>query len=260
LAGAGAWLLVFLGAREVKCGFIFDKTRYVMGVVSLILLVAGGLFSVTHLSHPDRMMAALGHPTSGIFMEALFIGLSALAAIIYLVLVNRKASSQAIKVVAVVAAIIAFALTFILGFSYIIPARPMWDTILLPVAYLGTAMSFGASLYLVLLAICKEDEGLRFGGLMLLIAGICSVITSLAFGFISGAIMGEQALLFWGVVVALGGVVPAICGFIARIKPGQALMLATIAILGSALGCVAFRCIMWLVGTGIRDYFEIAIG
>jgi len=43
-------------------------------VAALVIAVVGGLASVTHLSHPSRIMGALSHPTSGIFTEALLVG------------------------------------------------------------------------------------------------------------------------------------------------------------------------------------------
>ena len=38
-------------------------------------------------------------------------------------------------------------------------SRPVWNTVALPLAYLGTALATGAALYLVLCAALKVDEG-----------------------------------------------------------------------------------------------------
>lgn len=257
LAGAGAWLFFFLGINEVKGGLKNEKTNIVTGVLSLVLLIGGGLFSVTHLSHPDRIMAALGHPTSGIFMEALFIGLTCIAIAVYLVMLKRGASASAVKVAAIIAAAIALMLTFVLGYSYIIPARPLWNTILLPIAYMGTAVSLGAAVYLLAIRIGREGkESVSFAASLLIVSGIAALALSLAYGFVSGAIGADHVLLLWIVVVVGSGLLPTICGFIAKNKVDQALVWSVIAIVGSLIGCIAFRCIMWLVGSGVKDFFS----
>ena len=53
-------------------------------VAALVIAVVGGLASVTHLSHPDRIMGALSHPTSGIFTEALLVGCLCVCVVVYL--------------------------------------------------------------------------------------------------------------------------------------------------------------------------------
>lgn len=257
LAGAGAWLFFFLGINEVKGGLGNEKTKMVIGVLSLALLVVGGLFSVTHLAHPDRIMAALGHSTSGIFMEALFIGLTCIAIVSYLVMVKRKAPALAVKLAAVIAAAIAVIVTFVLGYSYIIPARPLWNTILLPIAYMGTAASLGAAIYLLAIRLGREsEETASFAARLLMVSGIAALVVSFAYGFVSGAIGADHVLLLWVVAIIGSGLVPAVCGFAAKNKVEQALVWGVVAIIGSLIGCIAFRCIMWLVGSGIKDFFS----
>ena len=76
LTGMGGWLFFFI------CLNVFvrktDKGAFAGTATALALTVVGGLASVTHLSHPDRMLGALQHPTSGIFTEALLVGLLAI--------------------------------------------------------------------------------------------------------------------------------------------------------------------------------------
>ena len=51
----------------------------------------------------DRMLGALQHPTSGIFTEALLVGLLAIVMIAFLVMLRRGIDGGALKAVAVVA-------------------------------------------------------------------------------------------------------------------------------------------------------------
>ena len=121
-------------------------------VAALVIAVVGGLASVTHLSHPDRIMGALSHPTSGIFTEALLVGCLCVCVVVYLVLVKREAAAGARKAVAVIGAVFGLLLSFMAGESYLMEARPNWCSQLLPLGYLLTAVSEGIAAYLVVVA------------------------------------------------------------------------------------------------------------
>ena len=60
LAGAGAWLFFCVGVDA----FVqrTNKAAFPASLLAVVLLALGGLCSVTHLSHPDRMLGALAHP------------------------------------------------------------------------------------------------------------------------------------------------------------------------------------------------------
>lgn len=72
VAGCGTWASVGVAVDELRG--LTERTNRLASAVALVLAVVGGIASVTHLSHPDRIMAVLGHPTPGIFLEALQIG------------------------------------------------------------------------------------------------------------------------------------------------------------------------------------------
>lgn len=112
-------------------------------VLALIALAAGGCSSVLHLGHPERIFGALGHPTSGIFMESTMIGLVGLVIIIYLIALRRQASPTARKVITTIGAVLAVVLAFAVGDSYIVASRPAWDTLILPLFYLVSAGVMG---------------------------------------------------------------------------------------------------------------------
>ena len=76
LSGCGAGLFACTALDEFRGGAA-SKVRLPACAVAVALLVVGGIASATHLSHVDRMMAVLAHPTAGIFLEALLLGLLA---------------------------------------------------------------------------------------------------------------------------------------------------------------------------------------
>lgn len=254
LAGAGAWLAGCIGLNELLPKAKETSTKLIAAIVSLVLVVAGGLVSVTHLSHPDRIMAALGHPTSGIFMEALFVGLLSLALIVFIVMLKRQVNT---KVVGIIVGIIGLVMTFVLGYSYMMYSRPAWNTILLPLTYMFTAAPPGIGIWVALCAAKSESAATSFAATLLAIAGALSAVVAALYSVVSGAGMGACALLLWGLTVFAGGVLPAVCGFMAMKKPEQGVMLGSIAAILAVVGCIGFRCAMWMVGIGIENFFGL---
>ena len=133
LTGMGGWLFFFI------CLNVFvrktDKGAFAGTATALALTVVGGLASVTHLSHPDRMLGALQHPTSGIFTEALLVGLLAIVMIAFLVMLRRGIDGGALKAVAVVGMALGALMSFMAGQSYLMSAIAAWNTELLPLGY-----------------------------------------------------------------------------------------------------------------------------
>ena len=85
LSGCGAGLFACTALDEFRGGAA-SKVRLPACAVAVALLVVGGIASATHLSHVDRMMAVLAHPTAGIFLEALLLGLLAVCIAVYALL------------------------------------------------------------------------------------------------------------------------------------------------------------------------------
>lgn len=255
LVGTACWLFAPMGLSLAKGDAVSRKAKTGVSVTALVLLVVGAIASITHLSHPERVMAALGHPTMGIFAEALLVGVTAILLIVFLLMVRRNAGEGAIKGMGVVTAVVAVVFSFLLGYSYVMGARDAWNTVLLPLGYLGTAAAAGTGLYLMLVA--KEGQGtVRFAAAMLVAGGACAAVTALLYGFASGTAMGGQALLFWVAVVICGGIAPIACGVLAR-RTGQAAAYGLAGLVLGLVGCVGFRCLMWLAGSGINFFSPI---
>ena len=159
-------------------------------LVSLIIAVVGGLASVTHLSHPDRIMGALSHPTSGIFTEALLVGCLCVCVVVYLVLLKREVGAGARKVVAVIGAVFGVLLSFMAGESYLMEARPNWCSQLLPLGYLLTAVPDGVQW--ALLAVAVIGAGV--------VPAVCGALAGKNPGSLMAAAGGSVACAFVGAV------------------------------------------------------------
>lgn len=251
-AGAGSWMFVGVAVSEFTGRG--KSVSFATSLIAMALIIVGGLCSVTHLSHPTRMLGALSHPTSGIAIEAFMLGFTCLAIIVYLILLKRSSSEQARKAVAAVGGVLGILFSFLMGESYMMAARATWNHFIVPTEYAVTSMVLGVSLYLLVLACRKEKEAAAFYGLPLAIAGAISLIVGIIYGVFSG--VHAEVLQFWGCVVVLGALVPIICGAALMKKPEAALGLTLCSSVGALFGSVVFRMLMWASGVGLYTFFN----
>lgn len=251
LTGAAGWLLACVALDE-----FLGKTKRTNGIaviVAALVACVGGIASVMHLAHPENMLGALSHPTSGIFTEAVLVGLMAACAVVYFILLKREAPATARKVFAILGGVFGIVLSFMAGASYMMSSQLAWNTPLLPLGYAGSVIPLGVGLYVAIAASQNEDDLTPYP-LLLLIGGIVALVTTLAYGAFSGAI-ADQALLLWGGCILLGGALPTACGALIRKKPESAFTLALVSAAGALCGAVAFRCIMWLAFDAVNNFF-----
>lgn len=247
LTGAGGCLFAFIGLNEITRWS--KKDTFAASIVALLLAIVGGLASVTHLSHPGRIMNALSHPASGIFIEAVLVGILCVLIIVYLVCIRRNASAAA-KVLAIVGGVAGLALSFMAGHSYIMAAQTAWATMLLPLGYLLTALATGAGLWWALLAPDAEN-GAPQAVLAAVVCAVLAVLGVCAFAAAAGA-FSVQAAVVWGAVVC--EVLAVVLALASRAKPQPVLAWLFVAV--TAVASLLFRVLMWTVGGGMYGFFS----
>ena len=252
LTGAAGWMLASLAYAEVKG--IQRNAAFPATLIAIVLLIVGGCASVTHLAHPERMLAALGHPTSGIFTEAALVGVTALFAIIYLIMLKREGGASARKGLIIIAAVFGVLLSFMAGASYMMAARVSWNTALLPLGYLGTAIPAGIACYLA--CVCAKGDASALGAFpkLLLVGGI--VAAALAGIYMATVASADATLFGWVLAVVACGVLPAIMGYLMDKKPESALALASAAAVCAIVGCIAYRAFMWVSMSTLYNFFS----
>lgn len=248
LTGAGGWLFAFVAVDEVRGGS--ERSGFVPGAVALGLVVAGGLASVLHLSHPDRIMNALSHPTSGVFVEAVLCGCLVACIAIYLICVKRGVRGGA-KAFAVLGALFGILISFMAGHSYLMVAREAWNTLLLPMAYLGTAVPMGAALYWAL-ACSSKDDAPSFAAMATAVGGAVAVVTLAAYGVAVGAFGGETLVYLAASLCC--SIVIIVMGALGRGKPGR--LYACVAVAAAVAAGLLFRMMMWVIGSGVYNFFD----
>ena len=256
ISGAGAWLFAFLGVNEFMQKAKNEKGLLVGCVLAAVLPAVGGIASVTHLSHVDHVLWVLQHPAPGIFVEALLIGVDAVLAVVFFLMVKRSSSATVRKVVAVLAIVMGPIFTYSCGSSYMMASQLAWNTVTLPLGYLGTAIPAGAAIWMLLGFYCKEsEEAHKTAGVELAVAGVASLVLSAAYGLVSGAAMGSQAVLFWLGVVAVGSVVPLVCGLLTMRNPKQAFTAGLVGMVCGFAGSVSYRVLMWTASVALMALF-----
>ncbi len=296
--GLGCGTFVGSVALTEWCGKA-KQIRTASSIIALAAFAVGGLSSTMHLGHPERMFGALGHPTSGIFLESTMIGLVGFDIIIYLLALRRNAADQVLKAIGTVGALLAVVLAFANGDAYVMAARPAWNTLILPILYVASAGVMGCFSLSVLLArinyadtIAKitvtetaataetetettETEITTATAIInraMLIALAIQAVLLIAYlvhiavapypditRSVTRVLTGNLAPLFWGGLVLLGFLVPTALMTQFRTKEADSISPLTMAKLG--LVCVvaagaAFRMLMFLLGSGIRDFFN----
>lgn len=260
VSGAGAWLfassmLSYLLKKDVTPSKLET-------IVSFVLVAVGGCLSVMHLSHVDRILEALNHPTSGIFVEAAMIGVLCVILAVYFVLLVRGSSEKARTVVGILALLVGIVFTYACGSSYMMEGRPAWQTVALPLAYFGTAASAGAGLNLLLKAVQKRDEtAVSFAGVLAVAGGVLGLVLAAAFCISAGGAIAasDNSAVLWTVVLFVALVVVIVCGALAMKQPKNALAMGVVACVAGVIAATLLRVVMWLIGTPFMDFFLMAL-
>ncbi|MDO4291357.1 MAG: dimethyl sulfoxide reductase anchor subunit [Eggerthellaceae bacterium] len=281
LSGAGAWLFASSMIQALaKKGALPGRVET---IVSAVLLAAGGLASMTHLKHIDRIFEALNHPTSGIFVEAAMIGVLIVLMVVYFALLVRGSGKGALRAVGAAGAIVGIVFAFACGYSYLMEARQAWMTVALPLAYCATAGAAGAGLNLLLKAVGKGGDAaagadaeaasaapaaeaadgeragaVSFAGLLAAVLAVVALLCCAAFLIYAAPWVAEakDGFVIWAVVTFAAVLVAAGAGAWAWKKPEAAGAAAGGVAAAAGIVCaVALRVAMWLVGTSLMDLF-----
>ncbi|RDB68939.1 dimethyl sulfoxide reductase anchor subunit family protein [Eggerthella sinensis] len=269
LLGVTSGCFVFLGVGELKGKF--RDVRFAGALVAFVCLAVGGCVSVLHMGHPERATHLLGNLGSGLSKELFVVAIMGIVALVYLVLA-KKDYPTASKVSGVLGGVIGLVLPFVAGASYLIAARPAWDSIALPLMFLGGGLAMGMTLMCGLVLLRGADDERGFA-LKLALAGVLiMVVTSLAYVIwiavapyqaptrsIERLISGDMAPMFWVGVVIVGLAAPVALSALALVQAGKgkAAGLAPYlfaACACSAIGAVVLRVIMYGVGTSVEQF------
>lgn len=264
LAGSGGALCAMAAVSELTGRA--QKARFAAACCALALIVVGGLASMAHLASPQNAMAAAANlgSLSGISVELIMLGVTFVVAAAYAVCVKRAASAGACKALGVVAGICGLVLAFVCGHGYVIEARALWNTNLLPLAYLGSALPVGAFGYLLcgLAAKVDADELLGLHGVVAG-AGALSIAAIIAYVAFAGIdVAGRAPVALYGGIAVCGVIGVAVCCALllrsADAVRGKLLAIATCGCVAAVIGAVSVRVVMWVASDAFANLFGLA--
>lgn len=270
LLGVSSGAMIFAGIGEIKGRF--KNVRFILGVVAFAAVAVGGCASAFHLGHPERALHILGNMGSAFSRELFAVGAMAVVSLVYAVLA-KKSFEGAAKVFGIIGAVVGVVLPLVAGATYVMAARPVWDTFLLPVMFLGTSVGMGFLLACALVFMKGDEDDKRFA-LTLALAGVVvmAVAMVLYVAWIAMAphadesrsimrlVAGDLALAFWLGVVVVGIVAPIAVVVLVRKKlAANGAADSAAGMLWAAFACaiagnVALRVIMYLVATSVEQF------
>ena len=244
------------------------KSQMTCWIVSAVLLAVSGIAVFMHLQHWERIFNGFGHITSGITQELIAIVVFVVVAVAYFVMARKSEDGGTLpKGVAWVAIAISVVLAAVCAHSYMMPARPAWDSVLEVLSIVGAACLLGPATCAVVLAAKGEDAdacglpavaGSAIGAVCTAAYAAFIQMSAGAFSQVgyyfdpthptkavadAAATVGVQAPLLWLGAVVVGAVVPLVCCVMAR-KKGDAAswkLFGGVAVVAALIGAVCLR-------------------
>lgn len=248
-AGTGAGLLAFVGLVELF-GSRSHASRKAL-LISIILFALGGVSVLFQLGRPEGVMRVF----SNISIESPFswelLSYVAVVALGLIYFLFAKSSKIVVKIIAVLALILAVAFGFSTGYSHVsMPGTPSWHTPAMPACFLLGALALGGFCYLT---ICTQQEDSKGFGLVTKILVVLTALLTVSYvvyGFTAS--LGDHTLVYWALVPLVGGAVSAISAILLMLK--KTLLWLYVGLASTLIGAVAMRALVWvIVETGLSS-------
>lgn len=251
-------------------------------VISAVLLIIGGIAVFFHLQHWERIFNGFGHLSSGITQEFIGIVILGIVALLYLIMMRKSEDGKSTpKWLCIVAVIVCVALVCITAHSYMMTARPAWDSLMWLLFMIGNACSLGPITLALIMAI--KNDSLNLIGMLALVGSLIGLVGCVAYAiqlqivpssFVNipyhfdstnpikplvdaAASVAAAMPLIWGVGVLLGGVLPVVMVFLAK-KKGESKnwrIFAGVAVTSAFAGAIALKVCFFQIGFSVVPLF-----
>lgn len=259
----------------------YEKTQYPGLITAFICAVIGGLASVFHLQQPLNYFNQFGNLSSGINQEIICLVIMCAMIAIYFYLWWRKHTLN--KVVQVLSILSAILLIFIMGHSYMMDARPNWNTPLLPFFYICEAAAIGSVIVAIMVSFLKLETAQvkRYALFAIIAILVVTAAGSIYAGYMTTTgdsftdvlhldrendppvdpasfgerfLTGDLALLFWLGCVGVGFVIPLIAAIVAWRLPKYARIAFIVALVALLAGGICYRVFIYASGGYIMTW------
>ena len=254
-------------------------------ITSVVLLAVSGIAVFFHLQHWERIFNGFGHITSGITQELIAIVVFVVVAVVYFAMLRKSSDGGTVpQWLAVVAIAISVVLAVVSAHSYMMAARPAWDTVVWPLAMLLAGDAAGALTVMAMLA-AKGGES-KLGGLVSTVLAAASAVASVAMVAVwqasagsfadvgyhfdpttptsplldvaaeTNVLSGELAPLVWLGIVVVGALAPVACAVLAQKKGGKSwLALGAAGAACAVVGAVCLRVVFYELGLSVFMFY-----
>lgn len=304
-----AWSAGLFGAQGVAALAGEGRRAQMPALIgSAGLLAVGGIAVFFHLEHFERIFNGFGNPTSGITQELVCVVVVGVLMVVAFVMLRQGAAATAAagtgasaggpapagsasaaakdgapampKWLAVLAIVAAALLVLVTGHSYMMAARPAWDSVLGPLTLLGAACAAGPLTFAAIEAVLDGAVG-RAISLVALVGSIANLAISAAYlafmemstvsytdvGFYYDPTHPTQGMVdvaalspFAGESVAMVAVavvaaaVPVVAALVGR-KTGNWKLWGTVGAICAVIGAVALRMAFYSVGASVYLFY-----
>ena len=269
-----AWSIVIFGtqcilALKKQAGAI----QLVALVTSFVVLVVGGIAVLFHLTHPFNIFNGFGHLTSGITQELIAIVILVVVMAAFFLMLRRSDDNTVPAWLAVVGLVACLILVAAMGHSYMLAARPAWDSVLQLLSLLGAACVLGPATVAIIASVKKvEIEGI--GSFAVIGSAVNAVLTAaflIAMQVSSAAfqsydyyfdpthpnyalVSGADISLFSGdcmvatVIAIAGAVLAVIAAIIGRNQKNNWTVWGSVSVIAGFACVIALRVAMYVMG------------
>ncbi|MDR2587463.1 MAG: hypothetical protein LBC23_04285 [Coriobacteriales bacterium] len=279
-----AWSAGLFGAQAFAAAFgQAKKAQLISWIAAALLLVIGGVAVFLHLQHWERIFNGFGHLTSGITQELIAIVVFAVVAIVYLIFMKRSEDGASVpKWLAWLAVALSAVLVIVMAHSYMMSARPAWDSFIWVAYVLGNSLVLGPATLAVIAAL-KGETDFKQIGLWVFVGALAGLVFALIYAVFTqmvgssftevglyfdpvhptkaitdiNAVIGGQALLLWLGAVVVGAALPAAAAFVARRK-GDAnswKLWGIVIIITALIGAIVMRVVFYNLGLSVFMFY-----
>lgn len=278
---AGTFLTWCAGAFGSQCAFALRggadarKSQLAMWVVTLVLLVVGGLGILMRMQRWDRIFNSFNHLGSTITQAMIAMVVMAAVLVVFLVVMKRN-DGEVPAGMAVLGLLAAVALAFTAGRMLVVSSRSVEDVVVSLVAVFGNALLLGPATLALVRSLCERGAGLAGTGAAVAVGSVVNAMAcvgalvytqvSLA-GVVAGTVaefgidptkptagMSKVSMLPFGadsLVFTVAAIVAALvalaCALVGK-KRGSWKVWAPVALLCGVACCACLRVVLLQVG------------
>ena len=157
------------------------KSQMTCWIVAAVLLVVSGIAVFLHLQHWERIFNGFGHITSGITQEFIAIVVLGVIAIVYLACLRRSEDGGSVPSwCAILGIVIAVVFDVVAAHSYMMDARPAWNTVLEILSIVGASCIMGPATVTVIEGL-KDGKVSETGAKYTFIGSIVAAVTTIVY-------------------------------------------------------------------------------